>query len=264
MPGVERRKGVALQLRGCRALSRGVPARHVRSRFRDGNELSSVEGWYVLAQANRTFAFDGWNRETIETKCIMGREMRSTSAAVYAARVRITVHIADRVIVRDGHGTGEATGQSVGEVHDRALKAAETDATKRALATFGRAFGLALYAPMQSARRKHGNGSHADRADHPIEAASSMAQLRVTEPAAIGIALEEGGTANGTAAPKHVGGSTPSIERRIDKSTLVLDEPRRLRDKDHLRYVAAQPCLAIASGTGRPHQSSAPDRPRFR
>jgi hypothetical protein len=30
-------------------------------------------------------------------------------------------------------------------VHDTALKAAETDATKRALATFGKPFGLALY-----------------------------------------------------------------------------------------------------------------------
>jgi hypothetical protein len=34
---------------------------------------------------------------------------------------------------------------SPGEVHDIALKAAETDATKRALATFGRPFGLELY-----------------------------------------------------------------------------------------------------------------------
>ena len=40
----------------------------------------------------------------------------------------------------------KAQGGSAGEVQDRALKAAETDATKRALATFGRAFGLALYA----------------------------------------------------------------------------------------------------------------------
>jgi len=30
-------------------------------------------------------------------------------------------------------------------VHDTALKAAETDATKRALATFGKPFGFALY-----------------------------------------------------------------------------------------------------------------------
>ena len=32
-----------------------------------------------------------------------------------------------------------------GEAHELALKAAETDATKRALATFGNPFGLALY-----------------------------------------------------------------------------------------------------------------------
>jgi hypothetical protein len=42
-------------------------------------------------------------------------------------------------------GTGEGRGTSPGEVHDIALKAAETDATKRALATFGRPFGLELY-----------------------------------------------------------------------------------------------------------------------
>ena len=48
-------------------------------------------------------------------------------------------------IVREGHGSGEGRGTSPGEVHDIALKAAETDATKRALATFGKPFGLELY-----------------------------------------------------------------------------------------------------------------------
>ena len=47
--------------------------------------------------------------------------------------------------MRDGHGIGEGRGTFPGEVHDIALKAAETDATKRALATFGRPFGLELY-----------------------------------------------------------------------------------------------------------------------
>jgi hypothetical protein len=32
-------------------------------------------------------------------------------------------------------------------------------------------------------------------------------------------------------------------ERRIDKSRLRLPEPRRIRDRDHVRYVAQQPCL---------------------
>jgi Rad52/22 family double-strand break repair protein len=55
------------------------------------------------------------------------------------------VHAEGAPIIREGHGSGEGRGTSPGEVHDIALKAAETDATKRALATFGRPFGLELY-----------------------------------------------------------------------------------------------------------------------
>ena len=68
-----------------------------------------------------------------------------TSSPIYIARVRITVHADGVTIIREGHGTGEGRGTSPGEVHDIALKAAETDATKRALATFGKPFGLELY-----------------------------------------------------------------------------------------------------------------------
>ena len=57
----------------------------------------------------------------------------------------LTVQADGATIIREGHGTGEGRGTSPGEVHDIALKAAETDATKRALATFGRPFGLELY-----------------------------------------------------------------------------------------------------------------------
>src|SRR3984957_19475742 len=34
-----------------------------------------------------------------------------------------------------------------------------------------------------------------------------------------------------------------SRAKRIDKSALALPEPRRIRDRDHVRYVAKQPCL---------------------
>jgi recombination DNA repair RAD52 pathway protein len=73
------------------------------------------------------------------------RENRGTFLAVYVARVRITVHADGTPVIREGHGTGEGRGTSPAEVHDFALKTAETDATKRALATFGRHFGLELY-----------------------------------------------------------------------------------------------------------------------
>ncbi len=75
----------------------------------------------------------------------MTRETRGTFLAVYLARVRVTVQADGATIIREGHGTGEGRGTSPGEVHDIALKAAETDATKRALATFGKPFGLELY-----------------------------------------------------------------------------------------------------------------------
>src|SRR5262249_1680943 len=127
------------------ALRRNLNHRHVRMREANGRELYYIEGRYAMSEANRIFGFDGWNRETIESKCVLAREIRGTFLAIYIARVRITVYVDGATIIREGHGTGEGRGTSPGEVHDIALKAAETDATKRALATFGKPFGLALY-----------------------------------------------------------------------------------------------------------------------
>src|ERR1039457_713492 len=127
------------------ALRRNLDHRQVRTREIHGHELSYIEGWHAISEANRIFGFDGWSRETIESKCVLARENRGTFLAVYIARVRITVQAYGATVIREGHGTGEGRGTSPGEVHDIALKAAETDATKRALATFGRPFGLELY-----------------------------------------------------------------------------------------------------------------------
>ena len=116
------------------ALRRNLDHRHVRTREANRRELFYIEGWYAITEANRIFGFDGWNRETLESKCVLARENRGTFLAIYVARVRITVHADGATIIREGHGTGEARGATPGEVHDIALKGAETDATKRALA----------------------------------------------------------------------------------------------------------------------------------
>ena len=127
------------------ALRRPLDGRQVRTRQSHGRELSYIEGWFAMSEANRIFGFDAWSRETVETRCALTRENRGTFIAVYIAKVRISVQTAGSIIIREGHGSGEGRGTSPGEVHDIALKAAETDATKRALATFGRPFGLELY-----------------------------------------------------------------------------------------------------------------------
>ena len=128
------------------ALRRNLDHRYVRTRESNGRALHYIEGWYAISEANRIFGFDGWSRETLETRCVLTRERSGTFLAIYVARVRITARAGRTSTIREGHGTGEGRGTSPGEVHDIALKAAETDATKRALSTFGKPFGLALYA----------------------------------------------------------------------------------------------------------------------
>src|SRR5262249_34663543 len=136
---------MAFSTKQVHALRRNPNHRHIRTREANGRELTYLEGWYAISEANRIFGFDGWNRETFDARCALARENRGTFLAVYIARVRVTVHADGATIIREGHGTGEGRGTSPGEVHDIALKAAETDATKRALATFGKPFGLELY-----------------------------------------------------------------------------------------------------------------------
>ena len=75
-------------------------------------------------------------------------------AAAYTAKVRVSVRAGDITIVREGSGTGEGRASTPGQAHELALKGAETDATKRALATFGNPFGLALYDREQAGVRK--------------------------------------------------------------------------------------------------------------
>lgn len=248
-----------------RALSRGVPARRIKSRISDGKELSYIEGWFALAEANRIFGFDGWDRETIDAKCILGREARGRFTAVYSARVRITVRTAEGIIVRDGHGTGEAHGASVGEAHDHALKAAETDATKRALATFGKAFGLALYAGMGgTVERRKRAANQPTRATVAGNTEGAMASVRMSDapPSGTGDALPidmaiapvpENAPVPAVVAGRANGAVVREFRQRIDKSALPLGEPLRVRDKEHLRYVASQPCLLCSATPSDAH-----------
>ena len=151
------------------ALKRQPSRCHIRTREAHGRELTYLEGWYAISEANRIFGFDGWSRETIESKCVLARETKGTFLAVYIARVRLTVQADGATVIREGHGTGEGRGTSPGEVHDIALKAAETDATKRALATFGRPFGLELY---------RGGKAHSSAAEAPARAGISPCSCR--------------------------------------------------------------------------------------
>ena len=101
------------------------------------------------------FGYDGWDRRTLATDCVWTGTSDQSYLAAYTAKVRIYVRAGDITIVREGSGTGESKAPTPGQTHEIALKSAETDATKRALATFGNVFGLALYDREQAGVRQH-------------------------------------------------------------------------------------------------------------
>jgi DNA recombination protein Rad52 len=140
-----------MQLRQLRAK---LDARHVKTRKANGTDLHYVEGWHVISEANRIFGYDAWDRRTVASKCVSSSGNGQRHFTAYTAKVRITVRAGDITIVREGSGTGEGSGLTPGQAHEIALKSAETDATKRALATFGNPFGLALYDREQLGIRK--------------------------------------------------------------------------------------------------------------
>ncbi|MFA7637809.1 MAG: Rad52/Rad22 family DNA repair protein [Parvibaculum sp.] len=121
------------------------PADAIKTREEGGQSLAYLEGWYVIREANRIFGHEHWDRITLTAQCVWQGKQDGRAACTYTARVRICVRSKNETFVREGSGAGHATGMHPGEAHAQALKAAETDATKRALATLGAPFGLTLY-----------------------------------------------------------------------------------------------------------------------
>ena len=144
-----------------RQLRAKLEARHVKTRKANGADLHYVEGWHVIAEANRIFGYDAWDRRTLASRCVWSGANGAYHEAAYIAKVRVSVRAGDITIVREGSGSSEAKAPTPGQAHELALKGAETDATKRALATFGNPFGLALYDREQIGVRKTCGGKAA-------------------------------------------------------------------------------------------------------
>lgn len=367
-----------------RRLKGAVARRHVRERQVEGKTLHYLEGWRVVAEANRIFGFEAWDRETVSSECVWRTQVEDRYAAAYLTRVRIRVRAGDRTIVREGLGSGEAIALTPGQAHERASKAAETDATKRALSTFGDRFGLSLYgersdqgpaslrrpgtqAPREAGARSVGPAEKAagrEACDQPVardkgqesnegleaeaseragarggtrcagresahvpdreeigparesvsgEKAAEEREVTASKELSVGASEETNRQAGAPAVASHAqnvtagagasivaapsrlpepasmatandlslsepaeasgayldhSGAQPAAgvallpvrlppqntERgRIDKSVLAIPEPKRLRDREHLRFVASQPCLVCARLPSQAH-----------
>lgn len=213
-----------------RSLQRAPNRRWLKQREIDGRQFPYLEGWRAIAEANRIFGYAAWDRETMASECVAAKSVGGRYAAAYLLRVRVTVRAGDTRIVREGCGAAEAFADSPGEAHERAAKAAETDATKRALSTFGASFGLTLYSGLVGGRAPHEETTHAaESAERRAGANDDHNDDAATLDEAMG------------------------MPARIDKSALALSEPKRRRAPDHLRFVAANPCLVCARQPSQAH-----------
>jgi hypothetical protein len=155
------------------ALSAPLDRALVSSREQGRSKVNYLQSWVVISEANRIFGFDGWQRQTLFSRCIAqaerligakgsGREQKSGWGVTYIARVRITVSAGIHgLLIREGTGAGHGIDTDLGLAHESAIKEAETDAMKRALMTFGNPFGLALYDKSQ--RQVSGNGQQSSQ-----------------------------------------------------------------------------------------------------
>ena len=274
-----------------KALSGKLSARYVKTRQQNGKNLSYIEGWHAVAEANRIFGFDGWDRRTVSSSCLWHGKIEGQVACTYGARVRIRVRAGNCVVTREGSGCGHGKAQTLGQAHEIALKAAETDATKRALSTFGNPFGLALYDREQKGVRQRPAktttikrpyqvtwelrsdtsepiGTYDD--PHAFCTAAQAALETITEIGRLNnfwqhnhatIEQMKDGLPNLAAGDgQHPSDTVHSaykarlndLERKRTNggrrrpgsgTTTQITKTRRIRNKDHLRYVASQPCL---------------------
>ena len=140
----------------------------------NGAKVDFLDHWTIEEMANQIFGFDGWDCETIHLEPVHEPQMVVTErqaehyrgfgialnvvpesndgktnkpqvVACWRATVRVSVHAGGRQIVRTRNGAARSFQPTLGEAVENAIKAAETDAMKRALSSFGSQFGLALY-----------------------------------------------------------------------------------------------------------------------
>jgi hypothetical protein len=190
---------------------------------------------------------------------------------------------------------------TLGEAHENALKEAETDATKRALTTFGNLFGLALYDKAQAGVRGRARTTTAretpalawtvlspdgrviatciepkvfcTRLRQALSAAPDLTYLRGlwNQNAALVQSLEVHRPELVTRKGVHFAsvlasvfeaectrltaqnGTEPVNSGTIDKSALAIATTKRIRDGEHLEYVATLPCLVCGRAPSHAH-----------
>lgn len=173
-----------------------------------------VDGLHVIREANRIFGFNGWSYEVTRLELVCRIETQSAQVRVgYLCAVKVCVDGVYREGTAVGNGAGKPDNEA--DIHESAVKEAETDALKRALRTFGNTFGLALYDKDKNAREVARPMSTQDK----VNAAKTLDQINglIAEVAAL----------NNSGATKHLHERATTLGFVGDKETKKYKEAQQ-------------------------------------
>ena len=105
-----------------RQLRAKLDGKHVKTRSANGADLHYVEGWHVIAEANRIFGYDAWDRRTLASRCVWSGASGTYQAAAYTAKVRVSVRAGDITIVREDQVRAKARPLPRGKLTSLRLK----------------------------------------------------------------------------------------------------------------------------------------------
>lgn len=115
-----------------------------------------LEGWYVIDVMNRIFGFDGWSgyvKELSVSPAVdakIGKEQKpGFKQGAYCVYEVEAVFADGTKVIKSAVGFGSSSRQDKVDVEENAIKAAETDAMKRACRYLGNKLGNALYDKQQ-------------------------------------------------------------------------------------------------------------------
>lgn len=131
-----------------------------------GRQVSYLEGYQFIAQANKLFGFDGWSYRVLDVSASTTTEGRIFYRAIVEVEALGVKRTDVGVAIVEMRRNAEFEQP---DAHDMALKGAVTDAMKRGLRSFGAQFGNELYdkSPQQRNRRQAPPAQPPARSDGP-------------------------------------------------------------------------------------------------
>jgi len=129
-------------------LNQELDSSRIKSRQKGNINLSYLEGFDVIATANRIFGFGNWEY-SITTLENVSSEINHNQNHIICYKAVVQVKVYDenhtKYIIREDVGFGTGIAKTLADAHEGGAKESVTDGLKRTLKSWGNQWGLSLY-----------------------------------------------------------------------------------------------------------------------